>query len=548
MPLTFPAFPLRAVFAPIVVGVGGIMVVTAVGHVERRAVPVAFLAALALDQLFLLAGASWDVSLRPAWLPVQLLLTAAGLGLLWLWWRMPEDDAAEGSLERRAGGLRLRGGLAFGAILFLQAVVGTAAVAARLTGVSYATAALVLVAGTASALALSLLGLEPDRAHRSGAAVLALVATAAASVTWRVGGWGALMLMGAGQMAALLLVGRALAPAGGRRRPASGAAGLTLWALLHALLASTFFPAQTQMLLHGAAPWVGGAAGLILLAAVLLLPRPERAPPVAVPAVALGAPAAVLAVAGLLAYLPSAQAGGEPERTDGEAPALLGSGATVATYNVHFGYDEDWTHDPTAAWRDLEESLPDLAALQEVPAGLPAAYGVDLAALLSRRTGRRVAFSATSGPLLGDALVLPGASPSPRSVVLPGEDPRQAQITELFLGGDTVRVIGTRLGLSDAARLRQAEALARLAGRGPAVLLGDLNAQAGDAALGVLAAAGFRDAFAIAGRDPAPTAPAREPARRIDWILVRGLDVAVARVLTGTASDHLPVTAELRPY
>ena len=40
--------------------------------------------------------------------------------------------------------------------------------------------------------------------------------------------------------------------------------------------------------------------------------------------------------------------------------------------------------------------------------------------------------------------------------------------------------------------------------------------------------------------------PVEAPTRRIDWILVRGLEPLRAEVLTTKASDHLPVVATVR--
>ena len=53
----------------------------------------------------------------------------------------------------------------------------------------------------------------------------------------------------------------------------------------------------------------------------------------------------------------------------------------------------------------------------------------------------------------------------------------------------------------------------------------------------------FTDTWTAAGRGDGFTIPVEAPAKRIDWILVRGLDPVSAEVLTSDASDHLPVKA-----
>src|SRR6185436_6504317 len=77
----------------------------------------------------------------------------------------------------------------------------------------------------------------------------------------------------------------------------------------------------------------------------------------------------------------------------------------VATYNVHYGFNGEWRYDPEAIARVLESSGADVIVLQEVPVGLPAAYGTDLALWLGRRLRMRSIFAPTINGLLGDAFL-----------------------------------------------------------------------------------------------------------------------------------------------
>jgi endonuclease/exonuclease/phosphatase (EEP) superfamily protein YafD len=61
-----------------------------------------------------------------------------------------------------------------------------------------------------------------------------------------------------------------------------------------------------------------------------------------------------------------------------------------------------------------------------------------------------------------------------------------------------------------------------------------------------LRAAGFSDAFELAGLPAPPTSPASQPRERIDWIWVRGYDVTEAEVSSGGGSDHRLVAARVR--
>ncbi len=54
------------------------------------------------------------------------------------------------------------------------------------------------------------------------------------------------------------------------------------------------------------------------------------------------------------------------------------------------------------------------------------------------------------------------------------------------------------------------------------------------------------DVWAAVGSGDGFTIPVDAPTKRIDWILVRGLDPVSAEVLKTEASDHLPVVATLR--
>jgi len=138
-------------------------------------------------------------------------------------------------------------------------------------------------------------------------------------------------------------------------------------------------------------------------------------------------------------------------------------------------------------------------------------------------------------------------------------------------GAGPVRVIDVHLSPHDhgAHRLREVRILLAHAGRSPVppVVVGDLNELPGGGALGALATAGWRDAWAAVHDDDGATnwtggrRGGRPPTQRIDYVLVpAGADVGSAVVIRGPhgdgvdhidamaeLSDHLPLVVELRP-
>ena len=543
--LGFPGFVPQYVGATLTVATGALFLAKSVGYLDRRNVAAAAGIALATDLLLRAAGGSWSIALRPEWLPAQLVLSAAAVALTIHWLRDPqmeEAGAEEHALERRAGGLRLRGALALALIFFLELnVLGRAEVAARWTGTSYRVAATALAASGAIAIALMLGAGSPVGRHRPAAlALVALtVAGAALTDTDALPGSLRLVLFAAGHAAALLLLGRAVVPATGRRRGWTLAVGLAFLFGLNTVLAFSFFYAFTVPALRGALQPLLIAAGVLLAVILALVPRPLASPPrlsrrlFALPLVLAMAIAAWIATPG-----------------DPPAQPTGGDAVRVATYNVHYGYDEGWRYDPERIARTIEASGAHVVALQEVPAGLLVAYGTDLARWLGGRLGMRVLFAPSINGLLGDALLTRLPVLGHETALLPPERADRKVIVRatLALGDGAVTVYATHLGLTAGEQSAQIEAALRgLTPSGATVLMGDLNAEGASGVANALRAAGFRDAFEIAGSPPAPTSPAGRPTTRIDWIWVRGASVSAAEVSADPGSDHRLVAATIQP-
>lgn len=233
----------------------------------------------------------------------------------------------------------------------------------------------------------------------------------------------------------------------------------------------------------------------------------------------------------------------------------------LVTYNVHGCVGTDGRLSPRRIARVLAACDPDVVALQELDVGRSRSGGRDQAREIARELGMSCEFHASlevAGERYGNAVLsrfplrVIKAGPLPQRPRRPAE-PRGALWVEVGSEGQAFQVLVTHLGLANDERLGQVEALLgpewldSPLRRGPLLLCGDLNAGPRTRAYR-LAAARLRDA---AGRRPRPTFPSRLPLVRIDHVFTTE-DVEVVRAevvrtaLTAAASDHLPLTVELR--
>lgn len=526
--MTSPAAGARLAGGMLVVACAAIFLTWAVGHLPRRALAGGVVAGLVADLLLRMAGSSYDLSLQPEWLPAQILLTLALAVAVILWARSrggagtlgggdrgaTGGESGEGRLERREGGLRLRGGLALGALLFLDLqVLGHPPIVAHWTGVDHGAAGIMLGVASALALAAALLMGRPTRGRRVTLALVALVTAGSLTGYWA-DGPAVAGLMAAGHLAALLLLTRALDPASGRRTGVTVAAGFALLMAATALYGVSWFGSLPALAFGDWTPGVFAALGVLLAACFILLPRPAAipAPPSMAPAVALAGLVAVTAI-GMSALNAAGARDADPD------PAAAGDALRVAVWDARLGSDADRRFDPGAMADSIRALDADIVALRGTPAGAPAAYGVDLPRWLARRAGLepRAAWTAAGRP--GRAvLARPGLPTSGPERDDPG--PHALRVT---VAGVPVTVMA--LTAEAAAGAESARAALEPAGAGPAVvLIAPTLAGNSRASTGVLRAAGFRE-ITSTGAPGAPGhrgAPPRvDPAT--DRIWVRGL-------------------------
>ncbi len=542
--LCLPALPFRAIFSATVLACCAVFIVAATGSFSRRINAAGAATGIVLDQVLRLFGRSYDLTMRPQWLPAQLVIAAIVIAVAFAFTATSEvddDTDQEERLERRTGGLRLRGAISIGCILFLETtVVGMPEVAARITRVPYEAMGMLLVLSGAAAVGVLLTAPGPAGRHRPAAVGLAGIGTLAAIVPLGFGGWPAALLVAVGHFGLLVLLYRALAPAGGRRGAWVISVGLGVLVLFHALYGMTFFYAFTWNGFRDRETIIFATAGVLLIAALALMPRPNPSIPRGRRRLPLIATAVVLlALALRLGW------------NDEPHPILPRNIATfrLVTYNVHYGFNGDWRYDPEAIARVLESSGADVIVLQEVPLGLPAAYGTDLALWLGRRLRMQSIFAPSINGLLGDAFLTRLPVTSFDSEMLPPDTADRKQLGRLAVhaGRGAVSIFGTHFGVDENDRRVQAAATIGLIGHTtPAVLAGDLNDLPASATIRRIQAAGFIDVFELLGQPHPPTVPARNPRNAIDYIFVRGLNVEAAEVLETTASDHRPVIATLR--
>jgi endonuclease/exonuclease/phosphatase family metal-dependent hydrolase len=190
----------------------------------------------------------------------------------------------------------------------------------------------------------------------------------------------------------------------------------------------------------------------------------------------------------------------------------------------------------------------DILALQEVDRHVVRSWFRDQPALIANRLAlRHVTAPAKHTPVGGwqcNALCARGQITDVEVVELPratGSERRVALLARVVLAGGSVSVACTHLqhrrsnGPEQLAFVLDAIAARPL----PRLVMGDFN-------LGPTIVEPLLAARAFVPAPTGPTAPARAPARRIDWIAAdAGLRVVTSRLHQPLVGDHLPVGADL---
>lgn len=232
----------------------------------------------------------------------------------------------------------------------------------------------------------------------------------------------------------------------------------------------------------------------------------------------------------------------------------------VLTYNVHSCRGMDWRIDPGRIAEVIARCGPDIIALQEVDVGRSRSGGVDQAEVVAAHLRMQSNFHPAlhlEDERYGDAILtaFPTRVVKAGPLPAPGE-PRGALWLSVDIGGATVQVINTHLGLTRRERMPQVAALLGPGWLGsaacrdaPFILMGDFNAVPSSPAYRAIAARATDVQPATTDR-PRATFPSLLPMLQLDYIFVgNGVRPVASEVRADRrsrmASDHLPLLATL---
>ncbi len=553
VPLTLNIPNLRLAASIVVLGAAGIYLALLLRKLPQM-LPVALVLALVADQIARAYGDTWDFSLQPVYLPLQIVFCLGLIGVAWTVYT--RRDQPEPAPDDGAPCMGIGGGLALGAFLFLQTtVLAQANVVARWTGAPYELLTPALLLATVLPLLpvagsrFSLFGGRPLQwLLGQGVLVRALILWGGGllglivgrHVEGWLGAWACLLVQ-------LLLVGALpllfARPVECDRQPRTGwplALGMVVFLCLQLAFAFAFtYPYTVPQFRNAGLPIILAAAALALLPAALRSPEilPDQPAPMN---------SQLFYLFGLVFVAMLIWA--EPDPLDSNAPAPSAS-IKVATYNIHYGYDTNWGHALEEQAQAIERSGADVIFLQEVDAGRSTSYGVDNALWLARRLRMQAVFAPALEGLSGVALLTRLPIEESDWFLLPSELEQTALVhAQLSWGQDELHVYGVWLGLDKDERMRQLSAALELMDDGGRIVFGgDLNSEPQSPVYETIQAAGFVDPFVIMENLPAFSSPAVRPEHRIDYVWAKGLEPVAAEVSSSLASDHRLLVVSLAP-
>lgn len=408
--------------AAIVVG-GGLSYLCLIIRHRVRVVPVMFIVALSIDQLLRAFGDTLDPSWSSDYETVQLALSMSAIILSLLTAAIQVRRGDDLLTNRDQGLMTLWGGVAFGAMLFLQfsllalpnAVIGRAGLGYP----DYVWIAPALVVATLLPLVPFVRGQARDFISLFDSGVrgwswmllLMLLIVLGTRVNGIIGGIGLLLA----QFTTSLLWWWLVRPRADRERNFAG-----LWLLIGALIFGVLVAmdvftyeyafvrdfADDLAFLNDVIPQLLrgfrglGLAVLLLSAFLVILPMSQTRRRIAWQGGSMSVSVLLLMLtAGLGA---GTYIGARPPVVQGTVdPEQI----SVATYNIHAGYNEFFDYDLEAIARTITFSGANVVLLQEVEAGRMTSFGVDQAFWLARRLGKDARFYATNEGLQGLAVL-----------------------------------------------------------------------------------------------------------------------------------------------
>jgi endonuclease/exonuclease/phosphatase family metal-dependent hydrolase len=494
--------------------------------------------ALGIDQILRLLGDTYDLGLRPGWLPVQGIWSIALIALsIWLSRNArpsPRAYAPPGVLW----------GLAMGGFFFLEtSLLASPNAISRWSNWPYALVTPLLLVVTLlplftrfnQSMAHSLC---TNRNLHFGGAILLLIALPAGY--FLTGFISAIALLAAQFVAISGLCYFMDVSRGGKLTPGTSLAfGMFLFLIFNFLNAFAFTYPYTLPFMRGEGWVIYLLASLVLVVDLILQRGPAR--PLTEPVIA----ARGLVIFSLLSLILSVY-WVQPQPTD---PMPTGGKIRAGTYNIHYGYDTTWHYTLEDVASNIETNQVDLVALQEVDTGRLTSYGVDDAYYLSRRLHMNLIYLPTVEHLTGIALLYHGFADKTKGQLISSNQEQTGIVhAHLILNTRSLDAFGIWMGLSNEDTQRQIQqALDFIGGLSPATFGGDFNATSDSPVVEAVRQAGFIDPFLQLGIDPPPpTDPAIDPRERIDYLWLRQVTPLQAWVSDSLASDHRMVVVELQ--
>jgi len=229
----------------------------------------------------------------------------------------------------------------------------------------------------------------------------------------------------------------------------------------------------------------------------------------------------------------------------------------VLTYNIYHGetVDADKRFDLDLLAKIINDTKPDLVALQEVDFKTNRALKIDLVTELSFRTKMAGVFGKAmifDGGEYGEGVLSKYSFLSTKNhALIAGEnkEPRAAlEVNVQIISGDSIRFVGTHLDHTEdeTDRINQANQINAIFSQDdvPTILAGDLNATPESVTMQV-----FYKAWKQTCSKNSPTYPAVNPTSKIDYILFRPANkwriIETKVIKEEKASDHRPVLSVL---
>lgn len=491
-------------------------------------------AGLGADQFLRAFDYTYDPTLRSGWLLPGLVLSILLIALTYLRDRWPAQPEQAG-LGEGTGGVPLTVGLALGAFLFLQtSLMALPNALTRWTGMAYHLAAPLLLLATLVFLSSTVRAAERWLAiflwPMEGFLYSTLCGVSIFLAAWMGGRLSAWLLL----LAQFTLIA-GLFYAVTKKRPKevdrdkigrSLSLGLILFVVLNLTFAFTFTYAYTLPLFRGLGQYIIFLAAFIVLSSFVNIPLD---PEYHIPQRDWAITGAVLVTIPVLICAFSI-------RPSSLSDAPVNRALSLATYNIHYGYDSDWIYNLDEIAETIEQSGADVVFLQEVDAGRITSYNVDTALWLGQRLNMRVVYAPTLEKLSGIALLSRYPLAESNYRLLTSKLEQTALVyAQVKTNSEPLYVYGLGLGSEPEEQVTQIEQALNIIGdNNPAVLGGNFDATPDSAIYGLVRSKEFADPFT----EPIPTAPSASPEERVDYIWLRGLSPLEARVSPSTASDH----------